>query len=661
MTAPNRKDEILTRIIELQRDNEQRELEKINLTESLKTYSKQKEVITTAYREVTKQLDKITELHNMTSSDLTSVGRVLQANSQDIDRLKRELARLQDAEKINAEYLAQLEAFKQSCLTAPWRAENRGDGLGAKSYQIDGAIHMAVAQQGILGDKRGLGKTLTSLIWADLVEAHKIIAIVPADIMMNFAREVQLWAPHRKAIVIGRQERMVRDILLDALKNEPEFIVILNYEAWRKDSSLIESLQKLKADTLICDEAHRSKEQGTVTCDGVYALRFGVNGDCPECIVGNQFVPTTKRDIWRCSTCDYEAFVTEFCSVVNVLPMTGTPILNSPQEIFPLLRMVDPENFYDINVFLRDFCVKMSNQRWRWMWGAEKKLMDIIGPRFLGRDRNSVGVEMPDPIPVRHTITMAEMKESYPKQHKAYIQTRDYAQLVLDPDNEVTMSMAYKIVVLMRLRQVLTWPAQIELKVQEKIGEDLQGNPVLEEKVLATLDVKESIKLDRAEELIRDLIKEKERFVLFSQFKQPLRELQRRLGSSVAVYDGDTPPNERNEIQLDFDAKTAPKEPKYAGVLCNYKAAGEGLNFQTASHVILLDREWNPGRESQAIGRADRIGQTKAVQVHIFEVENSVDTWMEGIIDEKADMVGGFEHTADDYRKVFDALKNGEM
>lgn len=656
-----RKDEILQRIVDLQKDNDKRAIEKADLEESVKIYAKKKEEITVVYREVTRQLNDITELHQQTSADLISNNRVIQANTQDIDRLKRELMRLQDAEKINAEYLAQLEAFKESCLSAAWRAENRTDGLGAKPYQIDGAIHMAVSQQGILGDKRGLGKTLTSLIWADFVEAKKIIAIVPSDIMMNFAREVQLWSPHRKAIVIGRQERMVRDILLDALRNEPEFIVILNYEAWRKDTSLIDSLQKLKADTLICDEAHRTKEIDSFTCEGVHSIRFGLNAGCPECIVGDTFTPTTKRDVWRCTTCNYESFVTDFCSIKYVLPMTGTPILNSPQEIFPLLRIVDPVNFYDQNVFLRDFCVKQSNQRWRWMYGAEKKLMDIIGPRFLSRDRNSVGVEVPDPIPVRHIITMAEMKEDYKKQYAAYRQVHDYAQLVLDPDNEIVMSMAYKIVALMRLRQVLTWPAQIELKVQEKIGEDPEGNPIYEERIEATLDVKESIKLDKAEALIRDLIKEGERFVLFSQFKQPLRELQRRLGDSVAVYDGDTSPVERNEIQLDFDAKTATDNPRWTGVLCNYKAAGEGLNFQTANHVILLDREWNPGRESQAIGRVDRIGQTEAVQVHIFEVENSVDTWMDAIIDEKADMVGGFEHTAEDYRQIFDALKNGEM
>lgn len=659
MTA--RKDEILQRILDLEKDNDKRAIEKADLEESVKLYAKKKEEITVVYREVTRQLNDITELHQETSADLTSNNRVIQANNQDIDKLKRELMRLQDAEKINAEYLAQLEAFKESCLSAPWRAENRTDGLGAKSYQIDGAVHMAVAQQGILGDKRGLGKTLTSLIWADFIEAKKIIAIVPADIMMNFAREIQLWSPHRKAIVIGRQERMVRDILLDALKNEPEFIVILNYEAWRKDSSLIDSLQKLKADTLICDEAHRSKEMDTLTCEGVHAIRFGMNGNCPECIVGDEFVPTTKRDIWRCTTCNYESFVTDFCSVVHVLPMTGTPILNSPQEIFPLLRMVDPVNFYNLNIFLRDFCVKQSNGRWRWMHGAEKKLMDVIGPRFLGRDRAAVGVEMPDPIPVIHSISMAEMKEDYPKQYKAYRETRQFAQLVLDPDNDLVMSMGYEIVVKMRLRQVLVWPAAIELKVKEEIGRDNADEPIYEEKVVAKLDVKESIKLDKVEALVRDLIKEGERFVLFSQFADPLKELERRLGSSVAIYDGSTPASRRNEIQLDFDAKTAPENPRWAGVLCNYKAAGEGLNFQTASHVILLDREWNPGKESQAIGRADRLGQTKAVQVHIFEVEDSADTWMANIIDEKADMVDGFEDTADIYRRMFEALKNGEM
>ena len=53
-------------------------------------------------------------------------------------------------------------------------------------------------------------------------------------------------------------------------------------------------------------------------------------------------------------------------------------------------------------------------------------------------------------------------------------------------------------------------------------------------------------------------------------------------------------------------------------ILLSLKAGGEGLNLQEASRVYLLEPWWNPAVEMQAIQRAHRIGQTKAVKATRF-------------------------------------------
>ena len=47
--------------------------------------------------------------------------------------------------------------------------------------------------------------------------------------------------------------------------------------------------------------------------------------------------------------------------------------------------------------------------------------------------------------------------------------------------------------------------------------------------------------------------------------------------------------------------------------LISLKAGGLGLNLTAADYVFLLDPWWNPAVEAQAIDRAHRIGQTRAV------------------------------------------------
>ena len=49
--------------------------------------------------------------------------------------------------------------------------------------------------------------------------------------------------------------------------------------------------------------------------------------------------------------------------------------------------------------------------------------------------------------------------------------------------------------------------------------------------------------------------------------------------------------------------------------LLSIRAAGRGLNLQTADTVIVYDPDPNPKNEEQAVARSHRIGQTKPVRV----------------------------------------------
>jgi SNF2 family DNA or RNA helicase len=60
-------------------------------------------------------------------------------------------------------------------------------------------------------------------------------------------------------------------------------------------------------------------------------------------------------------------------------------------------------------------------------------------------------------------------------------------------------------------------------------------------------------------------------------------------------------------------------------MIMSLKAGNLGLNMVAACHVILLDLWWNPYAEDQAIDRAHRIGQTRAVTVSRLTIKESVE------------------------------------
>lgn len=653
--APVNKADIIARITALRSSVDLQSQQREAIIKQAQETRKKKEQIQTVLRRIQEEHDAAREALERVTYERNQLDSKTKTESLELESLERELKRLHDKEAIDADYLARLEKFRNSCLDAPWRAENRTDGMGALPHQIEGAIELAVSKRAMLGDKRGLGKTLTSIIWLDFIGATKVIAISPSDTMDNYIREIKRWAPHRNVIKVGKMGKGERDFLLPVLKTVTDFILVLNYEAWRRDDKLIDDLVALKVDTVILDEAHHGKTMTTSTALGIQRLAYTPN-ECPQCgtdQIERESIFGDWTDNAVCQICGHESKIWEASTVKNVLPMTGTPILNKPQELFPQLRLIQPQTFSTLNDYLRDFCYMTENRHWTWKSGAESNIIKKIGHRYIARDRQSAGIIIPPPTPVLHLITKDEFQLSHPLQFKAYEQVRQFAQLVLDAEENISMSMPIFLSVLMRMRQVLAWPAAIELKKKDPDSGI--------ETVIANLNVHESVKLDKAEELIREINEEGERVVLFSQFKAPLKVLKARLGSRVAIYDGDTPDSIRQQIQLDFDPKTVSDHPSFDAVLCNYRAAGEGLNFNAASQMIILDEEWNPGKQSQAYGRIDRLGQTRETTIHTIRVEKTADQWMADLIQEKTDMIDGFETQASLFQKMVDGLKNGDL
>lgn len=560
--------------------------------------------------------------------------------------LARSIDRQADLEQYEEEIL-DLSIYDAKINIATWNGKNRKDKFAAYPYQIEGATHFASVKRGLLGDKRGLGKTLTSLAYLDLVQAKRVMYIAPSDALDNLIREVKLWTPHFHPIKIGNQPRDMREFVFDAVSGIDNFFLAGNYEMWRRDKNVIPRLASLGIDTVVMDEAHRIKDTGSLFYRGSRDIVFAMN-KCPKCPLPNVAKHPSKASRAQCKTCGYWGDIYEFSTVENVLCMTGTPILNRPQELFPMMHLIDPMKWETEKNYVRDFCKKTVSGRWGWQEGADKRVVKEIGPRYLARDRDKAGIKIPPAQHILHEIEMAEMEQDYPAQFKAYKDARDAAQLIMDEmQGDDVMLIGQTITLLLRLRQVLTWPNAIKMNLRD--GRELR------------LNVTESIKIDKAVGLIKDLNDEGERVVLFSQFSQPLHVMQSRLGDGTAIYDGSTGRSKRNEIQLDFDPKTVSKYPTWDNVMCNYKAAGEALNFNAARRMAILDAEWNPGRQSQAYGRIDRIGQTEGTFTHTFRVKDSVDSWLAELNEEKARVVDGFEESASIISDVRQALREGRI
>lgn len=658
-------------------------------------------------RSVTAQIRLLDEKRQDIEASLFDARRKQRELERQIQSAENRLRQALENERIKKEYQDNSIAFDKLTAGFRWREF-------ALQHQIEGAKHLATAKRAILGDKMGLGKTLTSLIACDMLQAQKVLVIVPDDVVSNFVREIQHWAPHRSVIMLGKQTKLARNMAIDLMRSLDSFIVVINYSAWRKDNSLLDRLVSLRFDTVIMDEAHTIKETTTNAYKGCAQLVLAENS-CPKCRGAIQKVHKSEdtisklhemniynssRDYWACigqsassptavddelaasimsTGCGWNEIVEllagnsrefgDLRSVRNVFPMTGTPILNKPTDLFSMLSLVDPLRYSNKNEFNRTYCIQDSAGKWMFQYGGLDRLVKNLSGKYIARDRKTAGVVLPKQDIVVHSIEMDSAL--YPGQAKVIKDLSRQAMIILQ--NGAKLPILYTIALITRKRQANVWPAGIELKDENGVVVFSVGD-----------EVKESIKLDRIcgkaesglpgdyEGLIPDLtgngdLTNGERIVVFSQFKTPLAELESRIkdaGISVVRFDGDTPEETRNQIKIDFDRKYCDQigyEPRWQVVLANYKTGGVGLNFTAATQMIILDEEWNPGKAEQAFNRIDRIGQTEETTVHILRLEKSIDNWLADLIDSKRDMIEGFETKIDLQASLLKAMQEGEM
>ena len=140
-----------------------------------------------------------------------------------------------------------------------------------------------------------------------------------------------------------------------------------------------------------------------------------------------------------------------------------------------------------------------------------------------------------------------------------------------------------------------------------------------------------SAKLERLEEMLRELLSEGRRVIVFSQFTSMLDLIRPRLdaaGIRYSLLTGDT--RDRPAAIAAFDSGDAEV------FLISLKAGGVGLNLVSADTVVLYDPWWNPAVEAQAIDRAHRIGQTRPVFVHKLVAADTIEEKMELLKEKKA-------------------------
>ena len=164
------------------------------------------------------------------------------------------------------------------------------------------------------------------------------------------------------------------------------------------------------------------------------------------------------------------------------------------------------------------------------------------------------------------------------------------------------------------------------------------------------------VKLDKLREVLEDLFAEdpQRKVIIFTEFtatQDYLKDALQAQGFKTSQLNGSLNMEERNEVLAEFRDST--------DILISTDAGGEGLNLQFADCVINYDLPWNPMKIEQRIGRVDRIGQTRDVQVFNFVLADTVENRVREVLEDKLSVILK-EIGVDKYADVLDS-ESAEM
>lgn len=290
--------------------------------------------------------------------------------------------------------------------------------------------------------------------------------------------------------------------------------------------------------------------------------------------------------------------------------MSGTPVENHLGELWSLFQFLMPGFLGTDAEFKSKFRTPIEKLNDR---DARDRLARRIRPFMLRRTKAQVVKELPPKTEVIESIAFEE-------------QQRDlYESIRVSMDEQVRNLIAaqgfdksrFQILdALLKLRQVCCDPRLVKLP--------------------SARNVHESAKLNRLMEMLRELLEDGRRVLLFSQFTSMLDLIEERLTADNISWlriSGDT--IDRETPVARFQAGEVPL------FLISLKAGGTGLNLTAADTVILYDPWWNPAVENQAIDRAHRIGQDKAVIVYKLVASGTIEEKMLEMQARKGDIARG--------------------
>lgn len=508
----------------------------------------------------------------------------------------------------------------------------------------------------ILADEVGLGKTIEAGLIIEELKARglikRILVVCPTGLVTQWSIEMEEKFGEKFRIILPEDYDTIRKITdnddvygqfdqvispMDSIKPLEKRIGWTEERIEQYNEERIYSIINSGWDLVIIDEAHRVA---------------GSTGEVARYKLGNLLAAASPY----------------------LLLLTATPHNGKTEPFLRLIRLVDEKAFPNMRAVVKE-------QVAPYVIRTEKREAIDNNGNLLFKNRNTHIVELHWDERHSQQRKLYEMVSSYvSKNYNKALRNRGknmwvifllimMQRLVTSSTTAVRQSLQKRIKILEE--QAFRYESMTEAEFVEI---DLEEN--MEEAIAAiSMDIKSEIedlnqivavaqqaeyqyldvKVEPLLSIVDDIFAEDKnrKLIIFTEFvatQQYLSKLLKDRGYSTSLLNGSLSIEERNLVLAEFREET--------NILISTDAGGEGLNLQFANYMINYDLPWNPMKIEQRIGRVDRIGQQRDVEIYNFVLADTVETRVKDVLEEKLSVILR-EIGIDKYADVLDSETAG--
>ncbi|XP_078712283.1 DNA annealing helicase and endonuclease ZRANB3 isoform X3 [Lampetra fluviatilis] len=287
----------------------------------------------------------------------------------------------------------------------------------------------------------------------------------------------------------------------------------------------------------------------------------------------------------------------------RALLLTGTPALARPEELYMQIDALYPNRFGKWTEYAKRYC----DARIRF-FGRGQRQWDCKGASNLQELHGRLNAFM-----------IRRLKDEVLTQLPPKIRQRIPFDLSKEATREVN-TMLDEWEALLKLVRSNSCPSSSVVQVMSLITRLFKQTAVAKAGA-----VKDYIKLL----LENDSMK----FLVFAHHLVMLQACTEAVVESKVRYiriDGSVPAAERSRLVHQFQ-----NDASIRVAVLSIKAAGQGLTFTAATHVVFAELYWDPGHMKQAEDRAHRIGQCSSVHIHYLIAKGTLDSLLWAMINRK--------------------------